>query len=97
MCYLAKFEQAIYVLHAFEKRTRKTSTHDVQLARQRYQSFLNSLSKVAVVDSSSMIGSGFAPLNPFLPTIESNSIHTPNTQAGTSPRKPVPPDLQSVE
>lgn len=35
VCNVAKFEEAIYVLHAFEKRTRKTLQHDVELARQR--------------------------------------------------------------
>lgn len=37
VCYIAKFEEAIYVLHAFEKRTRKTSQRDLDLARKRYQ------------------------------------------------------------
>jgi phage-related protein len=36
VCYVAKFAEAIYVLHAFEKRTRKTSQRDMELARQRY-------------------------------------------------------------
>lgn len=40
VCYVAKFAEAIYVLHAFPKRTRKTSQHDVNLARQRYQALL---------------------------------------------------------
>ena len=40
VCYVAKFAEAIYVLHAFEKRTRKTSKHDVELARQRYQALI---------------------------------------------------------
>ena len=40
VCYVAKFEEAIYVLHAFEKRTRKTSQHDVELAKQRYQALI---------------------------------------------------------
>jgi phage-related protein len=40
VCYVAKFGEAIYVLHAFEKRTRKTSQHDVELARQRYQALV---------------------------------------------------------
>jgi len=35
--YVAKFVEVVYVLHAFEKRTRKAPKHDVQLARQRYQ------------------------------------------------------------
>jgi phage-related protein len=33
--YVARFEEAIYVLHAFEKRTRKTRVHDLELARTR--------------------------------------------------------------
>lgn len=33
---VAKFEEAVYVLHAFEKRSRKTSRADVELGRQRY-------------------------------------------------------------
>ncbi|MEQ1794317.1 MAG: type II toxin-antitoxin system RelE/ParE family toxin [Nitrospira sp.] len=37
VCYVAKFGEAVYVLHAFEKRTRTTSQRDVALARQRYQ------------------------------------------------------------
>ena len=40
VCYVAKFGEAIYVLHAFEKRTRKTSQHNVELARQRYQALV---------------------------------------------------------
>ena len=34
--YLAKFEEAIYVLHAFEKKTQKTSAHDLQIGRDRF-------------------------------------------------------------
>lgn len=40
VCYVAKFAEAIYVLHAFEKRTRKTSQQDVELARQRYRALI---------------------------------------------------------
>jgi phage-related protein len=40
VCYVVKFAEAIYVLHAFEKRTRKTSQCDVELARQRYQALV---------------------------------------------------------
>jgi phage-related protein len=40
VCYVAKFVKAIYVLHAFEKGTRKTSQHDVEVARQRYQALV---------------------------------------------------------
>jgi phage-related protein len=36
--YVAGFENAVYVLHAFQKKTRKTSRTDLELARQRYRS-----------------------------------------------------------
>ena len=32
-----KFEEAIYVLHAFEKRSAKTSKRDIELAARRYR------------------------------------------------------------
>jgi phage-related protein len=35
--YVAKFHDAVYVLHAFQKKTRKTNRHDIDLARQRYK------------------------------------------------------------
>ena len=34
--YVAKFGDAVYVLHAFRKKTQKTLREDVELARQRY-------------------------------------------------------------
>ena len=34
--YVAKFEEAVYVLHAFEKRTAQTRQADIELARTRY-------------------------------------------------------------
>ena len=34
--YVARFAEAIYVLHAFEKRTRRTSTRDLGLAHRRF-------------------------------------------------------------
>jgi phage-related protein len=34
--YVASFEDAVYVLHAFQKKSRKTSQTDVKLARRRY-------------------------------------------------------------
>ena len=33
--YVARFAEAIYVLHAFEKRTRQTRQADLELARKR--------------------------------------------------------------
>jgi phage-related protein len=35
--YVAKCENAVYVLHAFEKETRKTRQEDIKLASRRYQ------------------------------------------------------------
>jgi len=35
--YVAKFEHAVYVLHAFQKKTRKTSKADIELAAKRYK------------------------------------------------------------
>lgn len=33
--YIAKFEEAVYVLHAFEKRTRQTPQSEIELAQKR--------------------------------------------------------------
>lgn len=33
--YVARFAEGVYVLHAFEKRSRKTAKSDVELARHR--------------------------------------------------------------
>lgn len=38
--YVAKFRNAIYVLHAFEKRTRKTAKKDIELAAKRYRELI---------------------------------------------------------
>jgi phage-related protein len=35
--YVAKRLEAVHVLHAFQKKTRKTSKQDIDLARQRYK------------------------------------------------------------
>ena len=40
--YVAKYEDAIYVLHAFEKHTRQTRQADIALARQRLTELLES-------------------------------------------------------
>lgn len=34
--YVAKFADAIYVLHAFQKKTQKTRQEDIELARRRF-------------------------------------------------------------
>ncbi|OGA18892.1 MAG: addiction module toxin RelE [Betaproteobacteria bacterium RIFCSPLOWO2_02_FULL_66_14] len=35
--YVAKFEEAIYVLHSFQKKARKTARSDVKVAGVRYR------------------------------------------------------------
>ncbi len=35
--YVAKLRNAVFVLHAFQKKSRKTTRHDIDLARQRYR------------------------------------------------------------
>lgn len=37
LIYVAKFREAVYVLHSFQKKSRKTSRQDIELARQRYR------------------------------------------------------------
>jgi phage-related protein len=40
--YVARFGNAIYVLHAFQKKSQKTSWQDVDLARKRFRSIRGS-------------------------------------------------------
>lgn len=35
--YVAKFEDAVYVLHAFQKKTQTTRQEDIDLAARRYK------------------------------------------------------------
>ncbi len=35
--YVAKFEDAVHVLHSFQKKTQKTSQRDIEIARRRYK------------------------------------------------------------
>jgi len=43
--YVAKFSEAIYVIHAFEKKTQKTSKTDLELASNRYRQLVNERKK----------------------------------------------------
>ena len=43
--YVAKFAEAVYVVHAFNKQTQKTSQHDIALARRRYAELIRTRSK----------------------------------------------------
>jgi len=40
MIYMAKFAEAVYVLHAFQKKSRKTARADIDLARQRHRALV---------------------------------------------------------
>lgn len=42
--YIAKFADAVYVLHCFQKKTEKTSKVDLDLAAKRYRDLLKELS-----------------------------------------------------
>jgi phage-related protein len=33
--YVAKFDDAVYVLHAFQKKTQKTRKQDIEMAKRR--------------------------------------------------------------
>ena len=43
--YVAKFAEAVYVLHAFHKQTQKTSQHDITLAQRRYADLIQARRK----------------------------------------------------
>ena len=38
--YVAKFSEAVYVLHAFVKKTQKTSKKDIHLSAERYKALI---------------------------------------------------------
>lgn len=41
--YVAKFSDAVYVLHCFQKKTQKTSKRDLDLAHDRYKDLVKEL------------------------------------------------------
>ncbi|MGO3745593.1 type II toxin-antitoxin system RelE/ParE family toxin [Alcaligenes aquatilis] len=43
--YVAKFADAVYVIHCFQKKTQKTNKADIDLASKRYRDLLQELSK----------------------------------------------------
>lgn len=43
--YVAKFKDAIYVLHCFQKKTQKTAPPDLALAQRRYKELIRELSR----------------------------------------------------
>lgn len=43
--YVAKFSDAVYVLHCFQKKTQKTSKADLDLAEKRYRDLAKELGR----------------------------------------------------
>ncbi|PID50152.1 MAG: hypothetical protein CR991_03085 [Proteobacteria bacterium] len=43
--YVAKFEEAVYVLHAFQKKTQKTEQSDIELAQERFKDVVRERAK----------------------------------------------------
>ena len=43
--YVSRFVEAVYVLHAFQKKTQKTSKKDIEVGRRRYKEVLHRLSQ----------------------------------------------------
>lgn len=41
--YVAKFEDTVYVLHCFQKKTQKTSKKDIDLAVKRYKDLIKEI------------------------------------------------------
>ena len=40
LMYLARFAEAVYVLHAFQKKSEKTAQTDIELARRRFRALI---------------------------------------------------------
>ncbi len=40
LLYLARFAEAVYVLHAFQKKSEKTAQSDIELARRRFRALI---------------------------------------------------------
>jgi phage-related protein len=38
--YIARFEEAVYVLHCFQKKTQRTAPEDIELGQSRYQQLI---------------------------------------------------------
>ncbi len=43
--YVAKFEEAVYVLHCFQKKSQKTNSDDIALASRRYKDLIRELNQ----------------------------------------------------
>ena len=43
--YIAKLEDAVYVLHCFQKKTQQTAGRDIELARRRFKELLKEIER----------------------------------------------------
>ena len=43
--YIAKLEDAVYVLHCFQKKTQQTAGRDIELARRRFMELLKEIAR----------------------------------------------------
>jgi phage-related protein len=41
LLYVASLTEAVYVLHAFEKRTRRTPKEDIDVAKERFRALIS--------------------------------------------------------
>lgn len=46
--YMAKLKDKIYILHAFEKKTQKTSKNDIGIAKKNYQALMDRINYLKV-------------------------------------------------
>ena len=46
MFVVVKFEEAVYVLHALQKKAQKTPTHEIDLAKRRYNDLISERRRV---------------------------------------------------
>jgi phage-related protein len=49
--YVARFAEAIYVLHVFQKKTQKTTKHDLQLGQARYDEMIDRRASLSPEDN----------------------------------------------
>lgn len=49
--YLANLHEAVYVIHAFEKKTQQTRQHELSIARRNYDCIKNQRKKVGKIKS----------------------------------------------
>lgn len=48
--YVTKLKERIYILHAFEKKTQKTSRKDLEIARKNYQDLIHRLKNLSLLE-----------------------------------------------